>query len=54
MDIPAEGIYKVTGDNASMGVASANYIVEKIGTTGTVVALPLSLIHIYSLSRRAR
>ena len=26
MDIPAEGIYKVTGDNESMGVASANYI----------------------------
>ena len=24
-----------------MGVASANYIVEKIGTTGTVVALPV-------------
>ena len=41
MDIPAEGIYKVTGDNESMGVASANYIVEKIGTTGTVVALPV-------------
>ena len=31
----------MTGDNESMGVASANYIVEKIGTTGTVVALPV-------------
>ena len=41
MDIPAEGIYKVTGDNESMGVAGAKYIVEKIGTTGTVVALPV-------------
>ena len=41
MDIPAEGIYKVTGDNESMGVAGAEYIVEKIGTTGTVVALPV-------------
>ena len=41
MDIPAEGIYKVTGDNESMGVAGAKYIVEKIGTEGTVVALPV-------------
>ena len=31
----------MTGDNESMGVASANYIVEKIGTTGTVVARPV-------------
>ncbi len=41
MDIPAEGIYKVTGDNESMGVAGAKYIVDKIGATGTVVALPV-------------
>lgn len=41
MDIDAEGIYKVTGDNESMGTASAAYIVENIGTTGTVVALPV-------------
>ncbi|MBQ8616971.1 MAG: substrate-binding domain-containing protein, partial [Clostridia bacterium] len=41
MDIPAEGIYKVTGDNESMGVASAKFIVDKIGTEGTVVALPV-------------
>ena len=41
MDIPAEGIYKVTGDNESMGVAGAKYIVEKIGTEGIVVALPV-------------
>ncbi len=39
IDIDVEGIYKVTGDNYSMGVAGANYIVEKIGTEGTVVAL---------------
>ncbi len=41
MDIPAEGIYKVTGDNESMGTAGAEYIVDKIGTEGTVVALPV-------------
>ncbi|MEA5144742.1 MAG: substrate-binding domain-containing protein, partial [Candidatus Limiplasma sp.] len=37
--IDATGIYLVTGDNESMGVESAKYIVSKIGTTGTVVAL---------------
>ena len=41
MDIPAEGIYKVTGDNESMGVGGAKYIVDKIGTEGVVVALPV-------------
>ena len=41
MDIPAEGIYKVTGDNESMGVGGAKYIVDKIGTEGIVVALPV-------------
>ena len=38
--IDADGVYRVTGDNEGMGVESAKYIVEKIGTTGTVVALP--------------
>ena len=41
MDIAAEGIYKVTGDNESMGVGGAKYIVDKIGTEGTVVAMPV-------------
>ncbi|MBR5561145.1 MAG: substrate-binding domain-containing protein, partial [Clostridia bacterium] len=41
MDIPAEGIYKVTGDNESMGVGGAKFIVDKIGTEGLVVALPV-------------
>jgi len=41
MDIAAEGIYKVTGDNESMGVAGAKYIVDKIGTEGTVVTMPV-------------
>ena len=40
MKIDAEGTYLVTGDNESMGVAGAKYIVEKIGTEGTVIALP--------------
>ena len=40
IDIACTGIYKVTGDNEGMGTKGAEYIVEKIGTTGTVVALP--------------
>jgi len=39
MDIPANGIYKVTGDNEGMGVKGAEYIVEKIGTTGKVATI---------------
>ena len=39
--INATGVYRVTGDNEGMGVESAKYIVSKIGTTGTVVALPV-------------
>ena len=41
MDVAAEGVYRVTGDNESMGVAGAKYIVEKIGTEGLVVAMPV-------------
>ena len=37
--INAEGVYRVSGDNEDMGVQGANYIVEKIGTEGTVVIL---------------
>ena len=39
IDIAAEGVYKVTGDNEGMGVEGAKYIVDKIGTEGIVVAL---------------
>ena len=39
IDIAIDGVYKVTGDNYGMGVAGAEYIVDKIGTEGTVVAL---------------
>ena len=41
IDIKCTGIYKVTGDNEGMGTKGAEYIVSKIGTTGTVVALPV-------------
>ena len=41
MDIDAEGILKVTGDNESMGVAGAKFIVEKAGPEATVIALPV-------------
>ena len=39
--INAEGVYMVTGDNEGMGIAGAKYIVDTIGTEGTVVALPV-------------
>ena len=39
IDIAAEGVYKVTGDNEGVGVEGAKYIVDKIGTEGIVVAL---------------
>ena len=39
--INAEGVYMVTGDNEGMGIEGAKYIVDKIGTEGTVVALPV-------------
>ncbi|MGN0478528.1 MAG: substrate-binding domain-containing protein [Hominenteromicrobium sp.] len=38
-EIEADGIYRVSGDNESMGAEGAKYIVDKIGTTGTVVVL---------------
>ena len=41
MDIDAEGVLKVTGDNKSMGVAGAKFIVDKVGPTATVIALPV-------------
>nr|MCR4884701.1 substrate-binding domain-containing protein [Clostridiales bacterium] len=41
MDIDAEGILKVTGDNESMGVAGAKFIVDKTGPAATVIALPV-------------
>lgn len=41
IDIAAEGLYKVTGNNYDMGVLCAKAIVEQIGTTGTVIALPV-------------
>jgi ribose transport system substrate-binding protein len=41
IQIDAEGIYLVTGDNYDMGVQGANYILEKIGPEGVVVTLPV-------------
>lgn len=35
----ADELYVLTGDNYGMGVAGAQYIVEKIGTTGTVLIM---------------
>lgn len=39
IEIAATGVYRVSGDNKDMGVQGANYIVDKIGTEGTVVML---------------
>ena len=41
IDIAVDGLYKVTGNNYDMGVLCAMAIVEQIGTTGIVVALPV-------------
>ncbi len=37
--INAEGVYRLSGDNEDMGVQGAKYIVDKIGTEGTIVML---------------
>src|SRR5699024_8991831 len=39
IEIDAEGVYRVAGDNEDMGVQGAHYIVDKIGTEGNVVIL---------------
>lgn len=39
IEINAEGVYRVSGDNEDMGRQSAQYIVDKIGTTGNVIML---------------
>lgn len=39
IEIAAEGVYRVSGDNYDMGVQGAHYIVDKIGTEGNVVVL---------------
>lgn len=37
--INANGVYRVSGNNEDMGVQGAKYIVDKVGTEGTVVVL---------------
>ncbi|HOK62304.1 MAG TPA: ABC transporter substrate-binding protein [Soehngenia sp.] len=39
IEINADGVYRVSGDNYGIGVAGAEYIVDKIGTEGNVVIL---------------
>ncbi len=39
IEIDADGVYRVAGDNEDMGVQGAHYIVDKIGTEGDVVVL---------------
>lgn len=39
IEIKCDGVYRVSGDNEDMGRQSAQYIVDKIGNTGTVIQL---------------
>ncbi len=39
LEFDLDGYYLVTGDNTDMGVQGANYIYDKIGSEGTVIAL---------------
>ena len=39
IEIDADGVYRVSGDNEGMGKDAAEYIIDKIGTEGTVVIL---------------
>lgn len=39
IEIAVDDVYRVTGDNEEMGVKGAEYIVDKMGTEGTVVIL---------------
>ncbi|NLB24293.1 MAG: substrate-binding domain-containing protein [Clostridiales bacterium] len=39
IEIDADGVYRVTGDNYDMGVQGAHYIFDKIGADGIVVTL---------------
>ncbi|MDR3165549.1 MAG: substrate-binding domain-containing protein, partial [Synergistaceae bacterium] len=39
IEIKADGVYRVSGDNEDMGVQSAKYIVDKAGAEATVVML---------------
>lgn len=39
ISINADGVYRLSGDNKDMGVQGAKYIVDKIGTEGTVIML---------------
>ncbi len=41
IEIDADGVYRVTGDNYDMGVQGAHYIFDKIGADGIVVTLPV-------------
>jgi len=39
IEINADGVYRVSGDNEDMGVQGAKYVVDKIGKTGNVIIL---------------
>lgn len=53
IEINAEGVYRVSGDNYDMGVQGANYIVEKIGTDGVVVILDVPTSGSVAANRKA-
>lgn len=39
IEINADGVYRLSGDNEDMGIQGAHYIVEKVGPNATVVML---------------
>ena len=39
IEVKAQGIYLVSGDNESMGIGSARYLVEKLGPDATIAVL---------------
>ncbi len=53
IEIACDGIYRVSGDNYDMGVQGAKYIVDKIGTEGTVVILDVPSSGSVAANRKA-
>ena len=47
--IEADGVYRVSGDNEGMGKDAAEYIIDKVGTEGTVVVLDVPTSGSYHL-----
>ncbi len=53
IEIAADGVYRVSGDNYDMGVQGAHYIADKIGTEGVVVILDVPTSGSVAANRKA-